>query len=372
MTDTETDLNPAVAQPILRARGVAVCFEGQRSALERIRHQERVLRAVDDVDLDVYRGEALAIVGESGSGKSTLAKAVTGLIPLSAGELEFEGRRLTGRRSRSDTRRIQMVFQDPYSSLNPRLTVGQMLKELLKFHKIVPDDRLETEAAELLIRVGLTPDALPAYPRQFSGGQRQRVAIARALALRPEVLVADEPVSALDVSVQATILNLLEQLRAEMGLTLIFIAHNLAVVHHLCDRVGVMYLGRIVEVAPTSRLFTAPGHPYTRGLLEAIPRLTSSRAGKPPAVAGDPPSPLAIPSGCRFRTRCPRAEAICAEVDPPMLAAPGYLPASAIEEHIAACHFAFETPGQRPAGGDPTIGATTSATTKESPSPRPS
>jgi oligopeptide/dipeptide ABC transporter ATP-binding protein len=261
------------------------------------------------------------------------------------------------------------VFQDPYSSLNPRLTVGQMLKELLKVHKFVTDDQLEKEAGELLTRVGLTPDALPAYPRQFSGGQRQRVAIARALALRPEVLVADEPVSALDVSVQATILNLLEQLRADMGLTLIFIAHNLAVVHHLCDRVAVMYLGRIVEIAPTGRLFSAPGHPYTHGLLEAIPRLTSSRAGKPPAVAGDPPSPLAIPSGCRFRTRCPRAEAICAELDPPMLAAPGYLPATAIDEHIAACHFGFQAAGPPRAGGSPT---STSTPTEESSSPRPS
>ncbi|HEX3907117.1 MAG TPA: ABC transporter ATP-binding protein [Mycobacteriales bacterium] len=371
MTSSDTDpasVPAADATPILRARGVAVTFLGQRSSIERIRRQERVLRAVDGVDLDVFRGEALAVVGESGSGKSTLAKAVTGLTPLSAGSLEFEGRTLTGRRSRSDTRRIQMVFQDPYSSLNPRLTVGQILKELLKVHHIVPDDELQSEAESLLTRVGLTADALGAYPRQFSGGQRQRVAIARALALRPEVLVADEPVSALDVSVQATILNLLEELRAEMGLTLLFIAHNLAVVHHLCDRVAVMYLGRIVEVAPTNRLFKQPGHPYTRGLLEAIPRLTSSRAGKPPAVAGDPPSPLNIPSGCRFRTRCPRAEAICAEVDPPMLPAPGYVAATTTDEHIAACHFAFEAPGPRPVDGD---SAAAPASTEEPSSPRP-
>jgi oligopeptide transport system ATP-binding protein len=366
MTATEGAATPDVdATPILTARGVAVSFDAERSTLERLRRQQRVLRAVDGIDLDVHRGEALAIVGESGSGKSTFAKAITGLLPLASGTLQFEGRPMTGRRSRSDTRRIQMVFQDPYSSLNPRLTVRQMLKELLKVHKIVPDNSLETEAGELLVRVGLTREALDAYPRQFSGGQRQRVAIARALALRPEVLVADEPVSALDVSVQATILNLLEQLRADMGLTLLFVAHNLAVVHHLCDRVAVMYLGRIVELAPTNELFANPGHPYTRGLLEAIPRLTSTRAGKPPAVEGDPPSPLAIPSGCRFRTRCPRAEAICAEVDPPMVATPGGGAAVGTSaEHIAACHFAFEPPGDQPAA------PTNAPVTKESSSPR--
>jgi oligopeptide/dipeptide ABC transporter ATP-binding protein len=367
MTATGAGLTPAADEtPILTARGVAVSFDAERSSLERLRRQQRILRAVDGIDLDVHRGEALAIVGESGSGKSTFAKAITGLLPLAGGKLEFEGRAMTGRRNRSDTRRIQMVFQDPYSSLNPRLTVRQMLKELLKVHKVVPDRQLETEAGELLVRVGLTREALDAYPRQFSGGQRQRVAIARALALRPEVLVADEPVSALDVSVQATILNLLEQLRADMGLTLIFVAHNLAVVHHLCDRVAVMYLGRIVEVGPTSALFRNPGHPYTRGLLDAIPRLTSTRAGKPPAVEGDPPSPLAIPSGCRFRTRCPRAEGICAEVDPPMQPAPDTAStgAAAGGEHIAACHFAFEPPGDRPAA------PTTAPVTKGSSSPR--
>ena len=322
-------------QPVLTAHAVHVGF-GSRGW----RRHGALLRAVDGVDLEVYPGEALALVGESGSGKSTLARAFCGLEPITEGAISYEGRALSAKRSRSDTRRIQMVFQDPYSSLNPRMSVGSMLKELLRVHKIVPRDQVEKEAGDLLERVGLTRDALSAHPRQFSGGQRQRVAIARALALRPDVLIADEPVSALDVSVQATILNLLDQLRAEMGLTVLFIAHNLAVVHHLCDRVAVMYLGRIVEVAPTRELFERPQHPYTQGLLQAIPRMTASTAERP-AVQGDPPSPLNIPSGCRFRTRCPRAADICAEVDPPAISDPATT-ASGAGVHVAACHFAFD------------------------------
>jgi oligopeptide/dipeptide ABC transporter ATP-binding protein len=219
------------------------------------------------------------------------------------------------------------------------MTVGQTLRELLRVHQVVSRDQVDAEAKSLLERVGLSATALDAYPRQFSGGQRQRVAIARALALRPEILVADEPVSALDVSVQATILNLLDDLRRDMGLSLLFIAHNLAVVHHLCDRVAVMYLGRIVEIAPTDRLFASPGHPYTQGLLSAIPRMRPAPKGAA-AVEGDPPSPLAIPTGCRFRTRCPRAKEICAEVDPPLV------PSPTTREQVAACHFAFDAAPQ--------------------------
>jgi oligopeptide/dipeptide ABC transporter ATP-binding protein len=230
-----------------------------------------------------------------------------------------------------------MVFQDPYSSLNPRLTVGGVLRELLRVHHVVPRGQVSAESKRLLTLVGLPEEAVTSYPRQFSGGQRQRIAIARALALRPEVLIADEPVSALDVSVQATILNLLASLRAELGLSLLLISHNLAVVRHLCDRVAVMYLGRIVEVASTEELFSDPRHPYTRGLLAAIPRLA---VGAPdigaPAIIGDPPSPLQIPTGCRFRTRCPIAQPRCEQEDPELTGAaqaPG---------HLAACHFAFE------------------------------
>jgi len=328
--------------PLLTARDVAVYFAVGSALSARFRHQQRMLHAVDGVDLDLVRGEALALVGESGSGKSTLALALAGLRPADRGEITFDGRRLPARRSRADQRRIQMVFQDPYSSLNPRLTVGGMLRELLKVHHVVPNGAAETYSKELLALVGLGEDALRAYPRQFSGGQRQRVAIARALALRPQILVADEPVSALDVSVQATILNLLRDLRGELGLTLLLISHNLAVVRHLCDRVAVMYLGRIVEVAPTERLFADPRHPYTRGLLAAIPKLADNPAARGdgaadsgPAVAGDPPSALRIPAGCRFRTRCPIAQPVCEVSDPALTEAPGD-PA-----HQAACHFAF-------------------------------
>jgi oligopeptide transport system ATP-binding protein len=324
------------AEPLLSARGVSVSFPVGSKLTARIRHEERLLRAVDGVDLEIRRGEALALVGESGSGKSTLAQALAGLLRVDRGEIRFDGRLLPASRSRADRRRIQMVFQDPYSSLNPRLTVGGMLRELLRVHHVVPRNQVGAFSAELLALVGLGEADLSAYPRQFSGGQRQRVAIARALALRPEVLVADEPVSALDVSVQATILNLLRDLRDDLGLTLLLISHNLAVVRHLCDRVAVMYLGRIVEVARTEQIFSAPRHPYTRGLLAAIPRLTENAADdRTPAIAGDPPSPLRIPTGCRFRTRCPMAQPRCHESDPALAVSPDD------PGHLAACHFAF-------------------------------
>jgi oligopeptide transport system ATP-binding protein len=322
--------------PILAARGVSVSFAVGSKVAARVRHEERLLRAVDGVDLEVGRGEALALVGESGSGKSTLALALAGLLPADSGEISLDGTALPRRRSNADRRRVQIVFQDPYSSLNPRMTVGGMLRELLRVHHVVPRNQVTAESKRLLTLVGLPAEAVTAYPRQFSGGQRQRVAIARALALRPDVLIADEPVSALDVSVQATILNLLDSLRSELGLSLLLISHNLAVVRHLCSRVAVMYLGRIVEVAPTEELFGAPRHPYTRGLLAAIPRLANNATDtEAPAITGDPPSPLRIPAGCRFRTRCPIAQERCTAEDPALTGAaqaPG---------HLAACHFAF-------------------------------
>jgi oligopeptide transport system ATP-binding protein len=324
------------SRDILEAAGVEVSFSVGSSLGARLRHQQHLLRAVDSVDLTVRRGEALALVGESGSGKSTLARTIAGIQRANRGQISLDGKVLPARRrSRTDQRRIQMVFQDPYSSLNPRLTVGGILHELLRVHHVVPRNEVESHTRELLRMVGLSEDAAHALPRQFSGGQRQRVAIARAIALRPEVLVADEPVSALDVSVQATILNLLEDLQADLGLTLLFISHNLAVVRHLCDRVAVMYLGRIIEVAPTEVLFGNPRHPYTAGLLAAIPRMTPGDESGAPAVKGDPPSPLRLPAGCRFRTRCPVAQQICAEQDP-ALTASGEDP-----EHRAACHFAW-------------------------------
>jgi oligopeptide/dipeptide ABC transporter ATP-binding protein len=323
-------------QDILEAAGIEVSFAVGSSVAARLRHQQHLLHAVDGVDLTVRRGEALALVGESGSGKSTLARAIAGIQPVNRGQLRLDGKVLPARRrSRADQRRVQMVFQDPYSSLNPRLTVGGILRELLRVHHVVPRDQVESRARELLRMVGLPEDAIGARPRQFSGGQRQRVAIARAIALQPELLVADEPVSALDVSVQATILNLLQDLRAELGLTLLFISHNLAVVRHLCDRVAVMYMGRIIEVALTEELFSNPRHPYTAGLLAAIPRMTPSDEDAAPAVRGDPPSPLRLPAGCRFRTRCPIAQQVCAEQDPALSRS------STDPEHSAACHFAW-------------------------------
>jgi oligopeptide transport system ATP-binding protein len=235
-----------------------------------------------------------------------------------------------------------MVFQDPYSSLNPRMTVHQTLGELLRVHRMVPRAAVDERCRELLDLVGLGPRALDAYPRQFSGGQRQRVSLARALALEPELLVADEPVSALDVSVQATVLNLLEELRAKLGLTVLLIAHNMAVVRHVSDRVSVMYLGRIVETAPTEELFTNARHPYTQGLLRAVPRLAPGRASSASAVAGDPPSPIRLPSGCRFHPRCPIAQPVCSEDDPALAAGPA--------DHAAACHFAWSArPASHPA-----------------------
>lgn len=321
---------------ILEVSGVAVSFPVGSALAARLRHQQHLLHAVDGVDLTVGRGEALALVGESGSGKSTLARAIAGIQRPSHGRIALDGKVLPARRrSRADQRRVQMVFQDPYSSLNPRLTVGAILRELLKVHHVVPRTQVEDHARELLRMVGLPDDAAQALPRQFSGGQRQRVAIARAIALRPAVLVADEPVSALDVSVQATILNLLAELQSELGLTLLFISHNLAVVRHLCDRVAVMYLGRIIEVAPTEVLFENPRHPYTAGLLAAIPRMAPGDETGAPAVTGDPPSPLRLPTGCRFRTRCPVAQPVCAERDPA-------LTAGGNPEHTAACHFAWQ------------------------------
>jgi oligopeptide/dipeptide ABC transporter ATP-binding protein len=291
-----------------------------------------MLRAVDQVSFKVEKGEVLGLVGESGCGKTTVARCVVGQIAPSAGTIRFEGRELGTHRSTKDRRALQMVFQDPYSSLNPRMTVRQVLRELLRVHKLVPSSRLEERCRELMDLVGLPPDALDGLPGQFSGGQRQRIAIARALAVEPQVIIADEPVSALDVSVQATILRLFEDLGSRLGLTIVFISHNLAVVRHLSRRVAVMYLGRIVEQGERESVFSDPRHPYTRALLEAAPRLHQSELARP-VVKGEPPSPIEIPSGCPFHPRCPRAEEIC-ELERPSLS-----PVGPFGEHLSACHF---------------------------------
>ena len=322
-----------MADALLEVRDLHMHFVVSNSVGRRLRRQPpEVLRAVDGVDIRIERGEVLGLVGESGCGKSTLGRCIVGLYEPTSGQISYAGQQLGAQRERAQRRRVQMVFQDPYSSLNPRMTVRQVLSELLRVHKMVPKAGVDARCRELIDLVGLPPRALDSHPRNFSGGQRQRVSIARALALEPELLVADEPVSALDVSVQATVLNLLEELRAKLGLTILFIAHNMAVVRHVCDRVAVMYLGRIVEIAPAKRLYTQPRHPYTEALLSAVPIPDPKVKRKRIPLQGDVPSPIRPPPGCHFHTRCPIAQfPICSTVTPALE------PAS--EGHSVACHF---------------------------------
>jgi oligopeptide/dipeptide ABC transporter ATP-binding protein len=325
--------------PVLRVAAITKSYHLQTSLASRLTRSENghsSLRALDGVDLQLNKGEILALVGESGSGKSTLAKILVGGTTATSGELEYHGEPMPTHRDKDASRRIQMVFQDPYSSLNPRISVGSMLKELLLLHKIVPRKEVRAESVRLLNLVGLEEDALEAYPSQFSGGQRQRIAIARALAVRPDILIADEPVSALDVSVQATILDLFASLQRELGLSILFVAHNLAVVQHLSQRVAVMYLGRIVEVAETAELFSNPRHPYTRALIDSIPRMTAESVNEEFVLEGEPPSPFNVPAGCRFNPRCPYATDDCRTTDP------GLAPVA--EGHESACIRASELP----------------------------
>ena len=292
------------------------------------------LHAVSGVDLAVYEGETLALVGESGCGKSTLGRLLLGLLPPTQGQVFFDGQDLAAlppARLRALRRQMQLVFQDTAAALNPRWTVGQSLAEPLRIHNLCPRGEYAARGAALLTQVGLAPDLLDRYPHQLSGGQRQRVALARALALSPRLVVCDEPVSALDVSVQAQMLNLLADLQASQGLTYVLISHDLGVVRHSADRVCVMFLGRVCEVGPTQALFSAPRHPYTKFLLDSVPRPDPTRRGESgPPLAGEIPSPVHPPSGCRFRTRCPYAQDICAQTVPPLTGA---------GDHQAACHF---------------------------------
>ena len=321
-------------QSVLRVANISKEYALGQGLLDRFGGAKKAsLKALDGVDLDLRRGEVLALVGESGSGKSTLAKILVGALKPTGGEIHELGlAEGAGRKERS--RHVQMVFQDPYSSLNPRISVGSMLAGLLRLHRVVPNSEVRAESIRLLNRVGLQEDALQAYPSQFSGGQRQRLAIARALAVRPDVLVADEPVSALDVSIQATILELFKSLQDELGLSILFIAHNLAVVQHLSQRVAVMYLGRIVEIADTAEIFSNPRHPYTRALIDSIPRMSADSFTDPVEVEGEPPSPINVPSGCRFHPRCPVATDLCRTEDPGLTpVGPG---------HASACLLATE------------------------------
>ena len=315
---------PAVFSSILELRDVKTHFPVHKGFL--VRRHVGAVKAVDGVSLALARGEVLGLVGESGCGKSTLARTVMQLVPATAGAIFLEGQNLTaggagGAASGQTARRdLQMVFQDPYASLNPRMTVFDAIAEPLNVHKVCAPAEVTPRVAELMTLVGLAPRFMQKYPHEFSGGQRQRIAIARALALNPKVIIADEPVSALDVSIQAQILNLLAQLVRQMGLSLIFIAHDLSVVKHISDRVAVMYLGKIVELGRAADVIERPRHPYTRALVSAIPvpNPDGERARKRIVLPGDPPSPINPPRGCAFHPRCPRAQERCKAAMPPL------------------------------------------------------
>ena len=331
-----------MAEPValLQANDLARFFDVSRPALARLlaREGRRTLRAVDGVSFVIPKGRTLSVVGESGCGKSTVARLVVGLYRPTRGEIRFDGADITDPAARgsgrgSIRRRMQMIFQDPYASLNPRWRVGGTIAEPLRaFGEAGGRAEQQERVAKLLREVGLSPADSEKFPHEFSGGQRQRISIARALASQPEFLVCDEPTSALDVSVQAQILNLMKELQAQFGLTYLFISHNLAVVRHVSDAVGVMYLGRIVETAPAERVFTAPRHPYTRLLMDALPDIGMTGRARTP-VGGEVPNPINPPGGCHFHPRCPLANARCRRESPVLREAEGTLVAChAVEE----------------------------------------
>jgi peptide/nickel transport system ATP-binding protein len=329
---------PAAVEELVRVEDLKVYFP-IRSGMVIERHVGDI-KAVDGVSFEIRRGETLGLVGESGCGKSTVGRTIVRLYDPTAGRIIFEGNDLaqaSGKDLRRLRRRMQMVFQDPYSSLNPRQSVGNILAEPLLVHGVARGQEAEAKTRELLEVVGLPPDALNRYPHEFSGGQRQRIGLARALTLNPDLIVADEPVSALDVSIQAQIINLLEDLQKEFDLTYLFIAHDLAVVRHISDRIAVMYLGMIAEIAPSEELYTTPLHPYTMALLSAvpIPDPAIERRRERIILKGDLPSPADPPSGCRFHTRCPfRQPTRCHDEVPELRMLK--------TEHVVACHWAEE------------------------------
>ncbi|MFJ1745244.1 ABC transporter ATP-binding protein [Streptomyces sp. NPDC088116] len=334
------------AEPLLEVRDLVKHFPLTRGIL--FRKQVGAVRAVDGVSFDLAAGETLGIVGESGCGKSTVAKMLVNLEKPTAGRIRYKGEDITelsGRALKAVRRNIQMVFQDPYTSLNPRMTVGDIIGEPFEIHpEVAPKGDRRRRVQDLLDVVGLNPEYIGRYPHQFSGGQRQRIGIARGLALRPEIIVADEPVSALDVSVQAQVINLMERLQDEFGLAYVFIAHDLSIVRHISDRVAVMYLGRLAEIGTDTEIYEHPTHPYTQALLSAVPLPDPTARERRDRIilAGDVPSPANPPSGCRFRTRCWKARERCA-VEVPELAVPEvFRTGRGAVAHPSACHFAEE------------------------------
>ncbi len=325
------------AQPLVQVRDLARTFDLSPPWLQRVieRKPRQLLRAVDGVSFDIPAGQTLALVGESGCGKSTLARVLVGMYQPTRGQVVFDGQDAHATYAGPDglklRRRVQMIFQDPYASLNPRWRVQDIVAEGLREHKLcASEDEVIARVGELLSTVGLSPADGSRYPHQFSGGQRQRISIARALATRPEFLVCDEPTSALDVSVQAQVLNIMKDLQAQLGLTYLFISHNLAVVRHMSDRVGVMYLGRLVELSDKRTLFAQPRHPYTRMLLDAVPKIHQTGQARTP-VLGEVASPLKPPSGCAFHPRCPLATERCRQERPEL---------RQVEGSQVACHLA--------------------------------
>ncbi len=346
-------MNEAGARPLVEARGVSMHFVVADGLIRRLRGKPpETLKAVDDVSLFVNRGETVGLVGESGCGKSTFGRLLLHLYKPTAGEILHDGVSVLhndARTLRALRTKMQVVFQDPYSSLNPTMTVRKTLEEVLFVHKICPPAERRDRISHLLEIVGLSPEMADRRPHQFSGGQRQRIGIARALAVEPDFIVADEAVSALDVSVQAQVLNLMTRLQDDLGLAYLFVSHNLGVVKHISHRVAVMYLGKVVETAPTGELFKEPLHPYTLALLRSVPKPVPVRKTATPALEGDPPNPINRPTGCHFHPRCPHAMPICREQYPALRpVAPG---------RAVACHLYGE--GIRRAGPSPYDGAGT-------------
>jgi oligopeptide/dipeptide ABC transporter ATP-binding protein len=336
-TAVETAESTGSREPLVRLSGVKKHFPITQGII--LQREVGRVHAVDGVDLEVYPGETLGVVGETGCGKSTLGRMLCRLLPVTEGTVEFEGQDVTnikGKQLRQFRRQVQMIFQDPYSSLNPRKRVGTIIGDPFEIHGIGDGKERKLRVQELMEVVGLNPEHYNRFPAEFSGGQRQRIGVARALALRPKLIVCDEPVSALDVSIQAQVVNLLEDLQREFKLTYVFIAHDLSVVRHVSDRVAVMYLGKVVELANAKRLYAEPKHPYTGALLSAVPVADPDLADKRERVIlyGDVPSPIEPPSGCRFHPRCPKAQQRCVDEEPPL--------ERKVSDDLAACHFPLE------------------------------